>query len=130
MSGCLSVTNGHLNRLAGITAPGRNLLRQLEALTQPASTSDDGVLTGKIRLVGGDPLSNRPRFTGGVVRVSGLDHKVAHERVAAGHRFRFELSAGQYQLSVGQNQGCPLETARVRADHTTRINVATGCNEY
>ncbi len=131
LSGCLSVTNGHLNRLAGITAPGRNLLRQLEALTQPTSASSKGILTGKIRWVGGDPLSDRPMFTAGVVRIFGLDHKaVTSARVRTGHRFRFELLPGQYQLSVDNNHGCPLETARIRAGHTTRINVPTGCGEY
>ncbi len=32
LSGCSIVTNGHLNRLAGVTASGRGLLSQLDAL--------------------------------------------------------------------------------------------------
>jgi hypothetical protein len=34
LSGCSAVTNGHLNRLAGVTASGRDVVGQLEVLTR------------------------------------------------------------------------------------------------
>ncbi|MGI8571901.1 MAG: hypothetical protein ACR2L9_04640 [Solirubrobacteraceae bacterium] len=129
LSGCSSVTNGHLQRTAG-TLSGLKLLRQLEALTALVAPAGKGVLTGKIVLVGGDPLASRFSF-GGVVAVFGPGHKaVAHLRVRAGHRFRIELFPGRYQLTVDPSYGCPRRMVRVQAGRTTRFNVDTGCNVY
>lgn len=129
LSGCSSVTNGRLQRSA-VSSPGFRLVRQLEALAALTAPVRKGILTGRIVRVGGDPLA-----TGGVITVFDSQGKsMAHMTVQAGHRFRFTLPSGGYQLNVGHQLhpalDCPPEMFRVRAGHTTYVDANAGCNEY
>lgn len=86
-----------------------------------------GVLTGKILLAGGDPLAH----VHVVVTVFGSHHKaVAHSRSSTGHRFRFELPPGQYELILKPRYSCRPVTIRVHANRLARVNIATGCSLF
>lgn len=103
-------------------------------LTVVPAAIGKGIVIGGIQNVGGDPLASRP-FSAGVVTVFDLQGRVvAHERVRARQRFRFELPAGRYQLNVGGKLhpvlDCPPEMVLVKAGHTTRTKAKTGCFEY
>lgn len=89
----------------------------------------NGILTGAITFGGGPPAPGRARkaIAGAVSVVTAGGRVVAHERVRAGHDFRFKLAPGRYRLEPKAG-GCSPTIAVVRAGRTTRADAEIGCN--
>jgi hypothetical protein len=96
----------------------------------PAGTPT-GALTGAIRLEGGPALIHRPPIAGAVALFNAAGGIVARFHVSAGQRFRLQVAPGRYLL-LADSEGwifCGPTRAHVRAHHTTRVTVGTGCGE-
>jgi hypothetical protein len=98
---------------------------------------DEGSLVGAIYRVGGPPTFRpQPPEAGEVSVFTAGGRLVARQHVHHGHRFRFELRPGHYQLNGGwrlhpvrdaPQYDCQPVKARVRADQATHKDVGYGC---
>lgn len=101
------------------------------------SQAPTGTVTGTIQPGGGPPPPPRHRRKGlaGEVSVYSPSRRlIAREHVHAEHSFQFKLPPGRYLLNAGGQlyypsvaKGCRPVSARIRARHTTTIDVYTGC---
>jgi hypothetical protein len=98
-----------------------------------AKGGSDATIVGRIVFSGGPPkpVSKKPSL-GGVVTVFDREGQpVTHQRVHAGHHFRFTLPPGEYKLNVGRvlhpRNDCGPKTVRLKAGRTAHVLLSVGC---
>lgn len=99
--------------------------------TATVARAHKGTLIGSIVFAGGPPRPHHKRpIVGGTVSVYRGSQLVAKQRVRTGRHFRFSLDPGGYQLRLPRTASldCPPTYARVRAGHTSTVEVPAGCS--
>jgi hypothetical protein len=102
------------------------------ALVGCGGSSETGMISGNVTLIGGPVILTDPQSGGTSHRQAGrvavLDangHTVVSQRVQSGHGYRFEVAPNRYRLVLvgsGGRKKCPRRV-RVREGETTRANV-------
>jgi hypothetical protein len=104
----------------------------LAVATVTARPRPAGLLVGAIRTVGGPAGGGRRKGGGRASVFNSRGHRVASERVHAGHDFHFRLPPGRYWLGLGRDgrkdrAGCRRPLVTVRAGKTTHADLSIGC---